>query len=210
MQLLLIRHGQSRANIDHIIQDDDDPLTDLGRHQADLLGQYLAATREIVYLYASPLARARETAEIIGGHIGQEPLFESGLAEMSAGSAAGMSWDAWSEAFPEQAARLRTRARSLEDRWEGGESGHEFMSRVLSAYDRIVEQHRASDDTVAVVSHGGALAWIASKVFGDPDDVWPFDRAVFANCSISELTIDAEGVHTIGAWNQQDHLLQDR
>ena len=76
MRLLLIRHGQSQANLDGIIQGDDDPLTDLGRRQADLAGRHLATTREIDYLYASPLARARETAVIIGRHLGLSPVFD--------------------------------------------------------------------------------------------------------------------------------------
>lgn len=207
MRLLLIRHGQSQANLDGVIQGDDDPLTELGRRQADLVGRHLAATLEVDHLYASPLARARETALIISRHIGTSPVFEPGLAEIHAGAAAGMTWDAWTEAYPEVAARIRTRDRSLHDRWEGGESGHEFMTRVLGAFDRIVEQHRATRETVAVVSHGGALAWIASRLHGDPEDIWPFDRAVFANCSISELTVDEHGAHTLGAWNQLDHLM---
>lgn len=207
MRLLLIRHGQSQANLDGIIQGDDDPLTELGRRQADIVGRHLAETRDIDHLYASPLARARETALIISRHIDRAPVFEPGLAEIHAGSAAGMTWEEWTETYPEVAARIRTRARSLDDRWEGGESGHEFMARVLGAFDRIVEQHRATRETVAVVSHGGALAWIASKLHGDPADVWPFDRAVFGNCSISELTVDQHGTHTIGAWNQLDHLM---
>lgn len=206
MQLLLIRHGQSQANIDHIIQDDHDPLTDLGRQQADSLGRHLAASREITHLYSSPLARARETAEIIGRHIGLAPVFEPGLAEINAGTAAGMTWDAWTEAYPEIAARLRSAERSLDDRWEGGESGHEFVARVYAAYDHIVGQHLGTDDVVAAVSHGGALAWIASRLHGDPDDVWPYERAVFGNASVSEILIDEDGSHTIGAWNQTDHL----
>jgi broad specificity phosphatase PhoE len=206
MQLLLIRHGQSQANIDHIIQDEHDPLTDLGRQQADTLGRHLAATREITHLYSSPLARARETAEIISRHIGRDPVFEPGLAEINAGTAAGMTWDAWTEAYPEIAAKLRSAERSLHDRWEGGESGHEFVARVYAAYDHIVGQHLGTDDVVAAVSHGGALAWIASRLHGDPDDVWPYERAVFGNTSLSEILIDEDGVHTIGAWNQLDHL----
>lgn len=206
MQLLLIRHGQSQANIDHIIQDDHDPLTDLGRQQADSLGRHLAASREITHLYSSPLARARETAEIIGRHIGLDPVFEPGLAEINAGTAAGMTWDAWTEAYPEIAARLRSAERSLDDRWEGGESGHEFVARVYAAYDHIVGQHLGTDDVVAAVSHGGALAWIASRLHGDPEDVWPYERAVFGNASVSEILIDEDGSHTIGAWNQTDHL----
>lgn len=206
MQLLLIRHGQSQANIDHIIQGDDDPLTDLGRQQAETLGRHLAATREITHLYSSPLARARETAEIITRHIGTDTVFEAGLAEINAGTAVGMTWDAWTEAYPELAAKLRTESRALEDRWEGGESGHEFVERVYAAYDRIVGQHLGTEDVVAVVSHGGALAWLASRVHGDPADIWPYHRANFGNCSVSELVIDEEGAHTIGAWNQLDHL----
>jgi broad specificity phosphatase PhoE len=206
MRLLLIRHGQSQANIDHIIQGDDDPLTDLGRQQADILGRHLAATYRITHLYSSPLARARETAEIISRQIGPEPVFEPGLAEINAGTAVGMTWDAWTEAHPELAAKLRTDSRSLDDRWEGGESGHEFVARVYAAYDHIVGQHRGTDDIVAVVSHGGALAWLASRVHGDPADVWPYQRAVFGNCSVSELEIGEDGAHTIGAWNQVDHL----
>ena len=207
MRLLLIRHGQSLANLEGVIQNDDDPLTELGRRQADLVGRHLAETREIDHLYASPLARARETALIISRHIGRPPVFEPGLAEIHAGNAAGMTWEAWTETYPDLAARIRTRDRSLEDRWEGGESGHEFMTRVLGTFDRIVEQHRATQETVAVVSHGGALAWIASRLHGDPADIWPFDRAVFANCSISELTVDEHGTHTLGPWNQLDHLM---
>lgn len=206
MQLLLIRHGQSQANIDHIIQGDDDPLTDLGRQQADILGRHLAETREITHLYSSPLSRARETAEIISRHIGAEPLFEAGLAEINAGTAAGMTWDNWTETFPEIAAKLRSAERTLDDRWEGGESGHEFVTRVYAAFDHIVGQHRGTDDVVAVVSHGGALAWIASRVHGDPEHVWPYERAIFRNCSVSELTIEEDGASVIGAWNEVGHL----
>lgn len=207
MRLLLIRHGQSQANIDGIIQGDDDPLTDLGRRQAELTGRHLAQTHDIDFLYASPLSRARETATIIGQHIDLDPLFEQGLAEIHAGTAVGMTWDAWTEANPQIAARIRSRSRTLQDRWQGGESGHEFMTRVLTAFDHIVGEHRDTDETVAVVSHGGALAWIASRAHGDPEHIWPFDRAIFANCSISELEVDEHGAHTIGPWNQIDHLM---
>lgn len=206
MRLLLIRHGQSQGNLDAIIQGADDPLTDFGRSQAHAVGRFLGQRREVTHLYASSLARARETAEIIGSYIGLRPSLEPGLAEIDAGVAAGMNWDAWTIAHPEVAERLRSAERLLDDRWEGGESGREFVDRIFEAYDRIVTQHLGADDVVAVVSHGGPLAWISARVHGDPMEQWPHDRAVFVNCSISELEIDEEGVHTIGAWNQASHL----
>lgn len=206
MRILLVRHGQSQGNIDGIIQGAEDPLTDNGRHQANLVGRFLASERTVTHLYASPYARARETAEIIGGHIGMAPAFERGLAEIDAGIAAGMTWDDWTDANPEAAARMRTTDRTLEDRWEGGESGGEFADRVFRAYDRIVTNHLGSDDVVTVVSHGGPLAWISARLHGDPLEKWPYERASFVNCSISEIEIDEQGAHTTFVLNQVEHL----
>jgi broad specificity phosphatase PhoE len=206
MRLLLVRHGQSLANIEARIQGDDDPLTDAGRSQAEAVGTHLARRGNITHLYASPLARARETAQIIGRHVGIAPVFERGLAEINAGNAVGLLWEEWVERYPEQAAIMQSENRSLTHRWEGGESGQEFADRIFTAYDHIVTQHRATDDVVVVVSHGGPLAWISARAHGDPMDVFPVNRAIFGNCSVSELEIDAEGAHTIGAWNQIDHL----
>lgn len=206
MRLLLIRHGQSQANVDAIIQGDDDPLTDLGRTQAHAVGRALGERGDVTHLYASPLARARETAEIIGSYIDLAPVLEPGLAEINAGHAVGMTWNAWTEANPDLAVRLRGETRTLEDRWEGGESGQEFADRIFEAYDRIVTQHRGTEDVVAVVSHGGPLGWIAARVHGDSMERWPYERMAFVNCSISELEVDREGAHTVGAWNQASHL----
>ncbi len=206
MRLLLIRHGQSQGNVDAIIQGADDPLTDFGRSQAHAVGRFLGQRREATHLYASPLVRARETAEIIGSYIGLAPALEPGLAEINTGEAAGLTWTAWTLANPEMAERLAAMDPSFDESWVGGESGREFVDRIFVAYDRIVTQHLGTDDVVAVVSHGGPLAWISAHVHGDPKEQWPHDRAVFVNCSISELEIDEEGAHTIGGWNQTSHL----
>lgn len=206
MRLFLIRHGQSRGNIDAIIQGADDPLTDFGRAQAHAAGRLLGDRGDVTHLYASPMARARETAEIIGSYLDLEPALEEGLAEINPGVAAGMTWDAWTAANPELAERLRSAERTLDDRWEGGESGQEFVERIFAAYDRIVTQHLGTDDIVAVVSHGGPLSWISARLHGDSLHSWPFDRSDFRNCSVTEIEIDADGVHTVCALNQVAHL----
>lgn len=206
MRLILVRHGQSRANVDAIIQGDDDPLTDLGRTQAHAVGEHLGQRLDVTHLYASPMARARETAEIIGTYLDLQPSFEAGLAEINPGTAAGMTWDQWTAANPELAERLRTEKRTLDDRWEGGESGQEFVDRIFAAYDRIVTQHLGTDDVVVVVSHGGPLSWISARLHGDPLERWPMGRSDFRNCSVTEIEIDADGAHTIRALNQISHL----
>lgn len=206
MRLLLVRHGQSQANIDGIIQGADDPLTDIGRQQAHRVGHYLRDQHNVTHLYASPLARARETAEIIGTYVGPDPALEPGLAEIDAGHAVGMTWEAWSEANPDKVARMRTEERTIHDRWEGGESGKEFADRVFAAYDRIVTSHLGTADTVTVVSHGGPLAWIAARLHGDPLERWPFAWSRFMNCSVTEIEIDDAGAHVVRALNVTSHL----
>ena len=71
--LLLIRHGQTQANLEGRVQGHSDaPLTELGQAQARAIAARLADDRPAA-LYVSPLGRARATAEIIGAHIGLEP-----------------------------------------------------------------------------------------------------------------------------------------
>jgi broad specificity phosphatase PhoE len=204
MRLLLIRHGQTRGNIENHLQGDDDPLTDLGRLQARVTGAYLARDEAITHLYASPLARAFETATIIGRAIRHEPMTERGLAELNIGVAAGTTFSAWAEANPHSIEQLADPVTRMDFMWEGGENGHIFRDRVFSAWDHIVNEHLGSDDTVAAVSHGGALAWIAARLQELPTNAWPEDR--FRNLSISEIDIDDRGEASVVAWNSVAHL----
>ncbi|MEJ7839428.1 MAG: histidine phosphatase family protein [Thermomicrobiales bacterium] len=203
MRLILVRHGQSLGNVERRIQGADDPLTDLGRAQANLAGVALASRNDITHLYASNLDRALETASIIGHRLRLDPVPTPGLAEIHAGIAAGLLWAEWSASQSETG--IDATARFLHQ-WEGGESGKQLADRVLAAYDEIVTRHLGSDDVVTIVSHGGPLGWIAARIHGDPSDIWPVDRAGFHNCSISELVYDANGTWSIVAWNTDDHL----
>lgn len=206
MLLLLVRHGQSLGNIEERIQGIDDPLTDLGREQARGVARALAARADITHLYASPLDRAMETAGIIGNAIGLDPVPVAGLAEINAGRAVGLLWTEWRDANPDLAEVMANPDRGVEAGWEGGENGEQFGSRVLAAYRELVTRHVGTDDVVVAVGHGGSLSWIAAAVHGDPLDVWPGRRAVFSNCSISEIVVDAAGHGEPGAWNQVGHL----
>ena len=85
--ILWVRHGQSTWNVLDRMQGHElsPPLTELGREQAQHAAASLA-DRGIVRLLSSPAARALETAEIIGAHLGLEVeveplLLEKGLDE---------------------------------------------------------------------------------------------------------------------------------
>src|SRR6266540_2696491 len=66
MKLYFVRHGESEANIQHVISNRDSPfsLSPLGKRQANALAQNLKDIR-IAAIYSSPVLRARETAEIL-------------------------------------------------------------------------------------------------------------------------------------------------
>jgi broad specificity phosphatase PhoE len=69
--MILARHGQTAANAQKLILGRADlPLTDLGRQQAAALARALAQPARVI---ASPLRRARETAEALAPEFGITP-----------------------------------------------------------------------------------------------------------------------------------------
>jgi 2,3-bisphosphoglycerate-dependent phosphoglycerate mutase len=144
--LLLVRHGETDWNAEGRLQGHTDrPLNDFGRRQALRLAEELDG-EEIHALYASDLARARETAEILGGRLGLPVVLDPDLREKDWGSWEGLT--------------------SVErDRVEFvGESTEAHRERVLGAVRRIAERHPGQ--RVLVVTHGGSLRRIQAAVLG--------------------------------------------
>ena len=73
----IIRHGEKviKSGVS------DAPLTNLGRMQARKLGKYLSNQAHISLLYASPMRRARETAEIIASYTNGHIILDDLLVE---------------------------------------------------------------------------------------------------------------------------------
>ena len=89
--IYLVRHGETEWNRIRRYQGwSDSPLTDQGRAQAQAIGRLLCTLPEAqsADLVASPIGRARHTAEIIRECLGRsEPLrFDDRLRELSFGS----------------------------------------------------------------------------------------------------------------------------
>ena len=63
--IYFVRHGQTLKNTQHIHQGPEEPLTDLGKKQAEAIGQVLKE-RNIDTIVTSPFVRAVETASIVG------------------------------------------------------------------------------------------------------------------------------------------------
>ena len=69
MLIHLLRHGD--ASSDSRYHDSERPLTELGVKQAAFVGKYFQSNSiRIDTIYASPLTRAQQTADIVRSHIG--------------------------------------------------------------------------------------------------------------------------------------------
>lgn len=151
--ILLARHGETDDNREPIrIQGSrDTPLNDTGRAQAVQLAQRVA-DEGISSLYCSQLARARETAEIVGERLGLEPRVDPRLAEGDRGELEGRLWRDVAREDP--ALYAAWRAAGEEFRFPGGESLREQSDRVAAALDDV----RAAGELPAlVVCHGGSI-----------------------------------------------------
>lgn len=204
MQLLFVRHGESAGNVTQQLQGRDDPLTERGRRQAREIAAHLAGRGDVLALYTSPLARAHETARIIGEAVGLPPEPREGLAEIDIGDARGLTFEEWTARYPAEAERFRSEG--VDYIWPGGESGRQLGARTAAETDRIVQAHRLDRGAVVVVSHGGALAWAIDHLLRESRETWPTHQ--LDNCSLTEVTIDPEDAQavTFVCQNQVSHL----
>jgi broad specificity phosphatase PhoE len=157
--LLLVRHGETDWNAAGRLQGHTDrPLNEYGRRQAHELAERLAGDG-IDAVYASDLARARETAEILGSRLGLEVVIDADLREKN--------WGNWEGLTSDERAAIEFE----------GESTEAHRERVLRAVERICAAHPG--ERVVVVTHGGSLRRIQAAVSGvalpviDNCSVWP-------------------------------------
>ena len=100
--LVLVRHGETEANLSGIIQGRklDLSMTKRGRRQAKVCGKLLRSRFSFEHLISSPLLRARETARLLCRSFGlneAEIEIDENLSERSYGDLA--SGKRWSECY---------------------------------------------------------------------------------------------------------------
>jgi probable phosphoglycerate mutase len=164
-ELILIRHGQSHANVNPIVAGmrGDRGLTDVGRRQAELVRDRLRAEELTAdALYASTLPRAQETARYVADALGLPIKDDDGLQEVRVGEADGMSNDEWAARWP--GLRQSLSANPFQEFAPGGESWAAFLIRAGAALTSLVERH--PDERVVAVTHGGVINASFSLAFG--------------------------------------------
>lgn len=152
-RFLIIRHAESSWNACRRWQGQaDPPLTARGREQARALARTLA-DRSLDVLLSSDLARALETARIVGAPHGLVPEADPRLRELDVGRWSGLHREQIEAQDAERLARFR--AGDPDARPPGGETRREIRRRVRAALAEIAARHAGR--RVAVVTHLGAI-----------------------------------------------------
>ena len=148
-QLYFVRHGQTEWNAAHRVQGQwNSDLNKLGRAQAEINGQLLSDLN-IEALFASPLDRTRQTAEIINRQLELPITFDERIKEWDCGDWSGYLYDEvrkkWSEEWQAyHADRFNYRGPNCENVPDMMERARPFLDEILA--------HPAN--TIAIVSHG--------------------------------------------------------
>ena len=153
--IVFARHGQTAPNRDGLVLGRADPeLTDEGHRQAALLASALAG-EPVTAILASPLLRARQTAEPMGAACGVPVVVDERLIEID--------WGAW------EGRSTGTLAKSDVDRWKadkGAAPEGESLESLSQRVDAFCTEHLDGDGLVVAVSHVSPIKAAAAWAMG--------------------------------------------
>ena len=149
--ILLARHGQTSENAaGRILGRRDPPLSEQGRADAAALARALEG-EGVLAVWTSPLARARETAEVAAAHLGLEAEVLDDLSESRRGAWEGRTYAELAEEDPALLAAFEAGERTFA--FPGGESLEEQIARTRRALDTIA----AGPQPALAVAHAGTI-----------------------------------------------------
>jgi len=186
--LYLIRHGQTKWNLEKRIQGNmDSPLTELGQKQARWLYEAYRDC-QIDVIYTSTLDRAFETAKILRGDREIEIIRLDELKEIHFGEWEGLEFMQLKEKNPEAFDAFRFTPETF--RAQGGETFTEAKARVVGAVEKILEKNKGRK--VAMVIHGAILKLLMGYYMDlGINQVW--EEPVIRPTSVSHIRFDDSG-----------------
>lgn len=203
MNILLVRHGETPWNREGRYQGRTDiPLSETGQTQVKALGERLKSV-DIKVAFASPLARAKNTAEAILAGRSTPLQLDAGLIEISHGEWEGKLASDVELSHAEMFGVWRSRPGRHSPAGPGAETLGDVETRAWAVLDRIGDLI-GKDDTALIAAHDAVNRVLLCRVLGLPlERIWSFRQApaslnVLSGPSIAELQVvrlnDAEHV----------------
>ena len=185
--LLLVRHGQTTFNLEGRLpgQLPGIPLTDEGRRQAQRAAVVLSGL-PLSAVIASPLERARDTAEIIARGWALHVQLDPRLMDLDVGSWSGKTVDELNKTDPQW--RSFVEHPNLPP--EGVESFLALQSRAVPVVEEI-RQDTSLGNYIVLVAHADVIKVLLAYYTGLDSERARF--LVIGNASISALAFPPEG-----------------
>ena len=195
MELLLIRHALPVRIEGEEGTAADPELADVGHEQSRALAEYLGGER-IDVLYASPLRRARQTAEPLASQLGLEMIIDEELAEFDRHSHFYIPIEELKQEKDERWDDL------VEGRWgvDGEVDPSTFKAVVVEAVERVITAHPGK--VVAIVCHGGVINAYFAHLLGLEFPMF-FEPAY---TSISRVLASSGGQRQVKSINEHAHV----
>ncbi len=207
-KIYLVRHGETTANADDLIQDANNELSDKGKAQAAVVAerlQHLTFTNLLV----SDYVRARETADILLTLVDHEPIYTPLVREIRRPSEL-VGAPRHGEAFYAFDAQAAAHASDAAWHFSDEENYYDIVQRVqdLLAYVETLE-----GDTV-IITHGRFIIFVMMYVImmGKlTPEVWSANLNPFTheNTGITVLTYKESKQHwALTTYNDHAHFAE--
>ena len=200
MKFYLLRHGQTRWNIEGKIQGKTDiPLNESGMAQAGYLARAMECC-EARALFSSPLLRARQTARTVAETMGLPVNVLPELKEVDFGLWEGCTWKEIEKRYPEDYRRWEVNPAQATP--TGGESRDSCRARSRAAVEQVLRASSGGD--VVIVAHGGILVYLIDYLLRNQKEK---QEIIVRNASISVVEYEeAAGLGRILELNRTSHL----
>jgi broad specificity phosphatase PhoE len=183
LRLFLVRHGETDANLNHLIQGTSDgPLNKTGITQAAKLGQFLKHVH-FDHIYASDLKRAKDTAAMVAGYHNLSVEIDLRLREWDCGELDGMPASVFLNMIKETGKPISLFVPP------GGETVKDVRFRADSLLADLKNRHMG--EAVLLCAHGDIMRMIFSCLLNIGID--EANAFYFNNASYSILEFNGEG-----------------
>ncbi|MBF2063763.1 MAG: histidine phosphatase family protein [Calothrix sp. C42_A2020_038] len=206
IRLLLVRHGETEWNRQGKFQGQIDvPLNDNGRLQAKKASEFIKDIA-IDFAVSSPMARPKETAEIIlGAHPNIELKYYDGLREISHGLWEGKFEKEIEQEYPGELQRWRTIPAKVQ--MPEGENLQQVWERSTAAWQSIIQTAMNEQRQIGlIVAHDATNKTLLCHILGlSLENFWNFRQGNGA-VSVIDYPSGLNGLPVLQAMNITTHL----
>lgn len=186
MKIYVIRHGETNANKDGVLQGASNwPLNEDGVKLAKLTGENMKGIK-FDACFSSPLDRAKQTAELVLKHSGNKIniIFDKRIEELNMGIYEGKKFKPNELEAPLLKMLLFKWNAFFCGRFKGGETVRELCKRTQELLNEV---SKMDYENVLISTHGCAMRAMLNKLYDNKLNFW--QGRVPYNCAVNIIEV---------------------